>query len=473
MASKFARNMQSPWAQFSILIFCRLFEPIAFTSVIPYLFFFVKSLDPTLDDASATNYVAITISVFALAQFVTSLFWGLMADKYGRKSIFLVGQVGVMVSMLGLSFSSSIPSVVFFRALGGLLSGNVVVLRTVIGDLFPDTHSQARAISFNSIAYQIGYVVGPMIGGYLVEPCERHSQVCDAMPLFRRYPYAPPSLLIAGLLGCSIMIAAPLLRETMPPKRTTPIDTEDANEEAPLLPEREEAAAAAATRKIPVNIIHISVAYCILGFHTICFDQLLPVFLASRATDDPVRLPFWFTGGLSMSASDVGSFISMSGILGIACMIFLFPPVNDMLGSLRALRANLWLFPVSYIILPYLAVLGGPTPLAKAGVTLVIALKTIAGSFAFNDIPILLNEATPSNDLLGYVNGIGQTAVNAARAVGPLIMGLTTSFGQTIGIGGLGWFMLAVVAAVGVFQGYYISDPEQHLDLDGVDNDGD
>ncbi|KAI5289502.1 hypothetical protein KEM54_003760 [Ascosphaera aggregata] len=443
------RSFQSPWAQFSILIFCRVFEPIAFTSVIPYLFFFVKSLDPSLDDASATNYVAITISVFALAQFVTSLFWGLMADKYGRKGIFLVGQAGVMISMLGLSFSSSIMSVVIFRALGGLLSGNVVVLRTVIGDLFPDTYSQSRAISFNSVAYQIGYVVGPMIGGYLVEPCERHPEFCEAMPLFKRYPYAPPSLVIAGLLACSIMIAVPFLRETKPPKRTVPIDTEDANEEAPLLlPEREDAAT---TRKIPTNIIHISVAYCILGFHTICFDQILPVFLASQTNDEPARLPFWFTGGLQMTASNVGSFISMSGILGILSMIFISPPINDMLGSLRALQANLWLFPVSYIILPYLSLLGGPTPAAKIGVTFVIALKTVAAAFAFNDIPILLNEATPSNDLLGYVNGIGQTAVNAARAVGPIIMGL-------------GWFMLALVAAIGVFQGYYIADPVQQFD---------
>ncbi|KZZ91886.1 major facilitator superfamily transporter multidrug resistance [Ascosphaera apis ARSEF 7405] len=462
MRVRLQRSVQSPWAQFSILIFCRVFEPIAFTSVIPYLFFYIKSLDPSLDDASATNYVAITISVFALAQFVTSLFWGLMADKYGRKGIFLFGQAGVMMSMFFLSFCSNIWSVIFFRALGGLLSGNVVVLRTVIGDLFPDTYSQSRAISLNSIVYQIGYVVGPMIGGYLVEPCGRHPDVCKAMPLFKKYPYAPPSLVIAGLLACSIMIALPLLRETMPPKRTVPVDTEDANEEAPLLPEREEAAA---SRKIPMNIIHISIAYCILGFHTICFDQILPVFLASQTSDEPARLPFWFTGGLQMNASDVGFFISMSGILGIATMILIFPPVNDLLGSLRALRMNLWLFPISYIILPYLSLLRGPSTYAKIGVTFVIALKTVASSFAFNDIPILLNEATPSNDLLGYVNGIGQTAVSSARAVGPVIMGLATSFGQNIGIGGLGWFMLAFVAAVGVFQGYYISDPEQHIDI--------
>lgn len=134
-----------------------MFEPIAFTSVIPYLFFYIKSLDPSLDDASATNYVAITISVFALAQFVTSLFWGLMADKYGRKGIFLFGQAGVMMSMFFLSFCSNIWSVIFFRALGGLLSGNVVVLRTVIGDLFPDTYSQCTMLSPHMVVMdQIG-----------------------------------------------------------------------------------------------------------------------------------------------------------------------------------------------------------------------------------------------------------------------------------------------------------------------------
>ncbi|KAI5298216.1 hypothetical protein KEM55_003661, partial [Ascosphaera atra] len=439
--------------------FCRLFEPIAFTSVIPYLFFFIKDLDPSLDDADATSYVALTISVFALAQFATSLFWGLMTDKYGRKSIFLLGQTGVMVSMLGLSFSNSLWSVIFFRALGGLLSGNVVVLRTVIGDLFPDAHSQARAISLNSIAYQIGYVVGPVLGGYLVEPCDNHPDLCKAIPFFKRHPYSPPSLVIAFLLACSIMIALPLLRETMPPKHTLPENSEDANEEAPLLREREEAASS--RRKLPMNVIHISVSYCIMGFHTICFDQFFAVFLASKTPQGIIRLPFWFTGGLQMNASDVGSFIGMSGILGIAIMIFVFPPLNDYLGSLRALRLNLWLYPIAYLTTPYLVLFGGPSVPAVIGVTLVIALKTVAGSFTFNDIPILLNEATPSNDLLGYVNGIGQTAVSSARAVGPIIMGLATNLGVKIGIGGLGWFMLSIVSAIGVFQGYYIIDPEQ------------
>jgi MFS family permease len=85
--------------------------------------------------SSITTYVALSFSAYAASQFLTNLMWGVLSDRFGRKPMFLLGTVGIMVSTLGLGFATSAWEIVFWRACMGLLSGNVVVVRTMVGEM--------------------------------------------------------------------------------------------------------------------------------------------------------------------------------------------------------------------------------------------------------------------------------------------------------------------------------------------------
>lgn len=207
------------------------------------------------------------------------------------------------------------------------------------------------------------------------------------------------------------------------------------------------------------NVCHLILNYAIMAMHTICFDQIFPVFLATPQAKS--TFPFWMSGGLGLGANTVATFMSSAGILSIALMIILFPPVDSRFGSLSCMRASLFLYPVTYLLLPYIvAIPDSPRWPQIMAVIATLLLKTTAAVFSFNDSSILLSEAAPSQDTLGLINGTAQTAAAAARALGPVIMGFCISLGEKSGIEPLGWWFLAIVAVVGIIQVYGIRRPK-------------
>lgn len=203
------------------------------------------------------------------------------------------------------------------------------------------------------------------------------------------------------------------------------------------------------------GVIHLILNYAIMALHTICFDQIFPVFLATAPATS--TLPFKLLGGLGLGTDTVATFMSASGILSIALMITLFPAINDRFGTLVCMRASLFFYPVTYFVLPYIVTLpSSSTWIRLVAVSAILGSKTLAAVFSFNDSSILLSTAAPSHNTLGLVNGTAQTAAAAARALGPVLMGLFISLGDKIRYDALGWWFLATMGGMGVVQVFCI-----------------
>lgn len=109
---------------------CRICEPIAFMSIFPYVYYMIKSFKITSNDRDIAVYAGMVTSAFALAEFSTSVLWGRLSDRVGRKPILLMGLAGTGISMLVFGFATSLPVALFGRALGGLLNGWVLFFET-------------------------------------------------------------------------------------------------------------------------------------------------------------------------------------------------------------------------------------------------------------------------------------------------------------------------------------------------------
>ncbi|OAA58427.1 major facilitator superfamily transporter multidrug resistance [Niveomyces insectorum RCEF 264] len=469
-----------PLRQLAILLTCRLVEPLAVNSIVPYLFSMVKHASPPrMTDGEVTQLVTLIFSAYSLAQFGTNIVWGRISDRVGRRPVMLFGLTGVLISTLGFAFSTSVASMFVFRIAAGLLSGNVVITRTMIGDMVHGRENKARAFAWNQTAYQVGIVVGPFIGGYLVEPCVQVPGLCRGgrFALLQAYPFALPNLVIAGLLVVSLCVAYFHLAESLIP--ATKFHTSSDDETSPLIAHNHheslpslDASASSQTSGSAVfssKVVHVVLSYAFMALHSICFDQIFPVFLAtSRVRDeDHTGSPFSHAllhpkGGLGYSSTTVASFMSASGLLSIVLMVSIFPPVDTFFGSLHCLRGSQMVYPAVYVLLPYLVLLpASPTWVRLTGVALICVLKTAAAVFSFNDNAILLNVAAPSPQALGLVNGLAQMAANGARALGPAVMGLFIRLGDHTGSNALGWWFLAVVGALGAFQGFWVTDDEE------------
>jgi hypothetical protein len=126
--------------QLAILTFARLSEPLTQTSLQAYMFYQLKSFDPSLPDSTISAQAGIMQGSFTAAQFLTAVWWGRLADAewMGRKRVLLIGQLGTCISCLGFGFSRSFTAAIIFRTVGGVLNSNVGVMRTLIAEIIAE-----------------------------------------------------------------------------------------------------------------------------------------------------------------------------------------------------------------------------------------------------------------------------------------------------------------------------------------------
>ncbi|KAF9391701.1 hypothetical protein CPC16_004053, partial [Podila verticillata] len=100
-------------------------------------------------------FCGLIASSFFFAQFCTSIFWGYMSDRYGRRPILLLGLIGSTIASLFFGLSKSLAWAIVSRSMCGLLNGNVGVAKSMLGEI-ADPSNQSQAFSIFGFAWGIG-----------------------------------------------------------------------------------------------------------------------------------------------------------------------------------------------------------------------------------------------------------------------------------------------------------------------------
>ncbi|KAK3307034.1 major facilitator superfamily domain-containing protein [Chaetomium strumarium] len=225
-----------PSRQLLILSLCRICEPIAFMSIFPYIYHMVKDFNFTDDESQISFYAGMVTSAFTFAEFSTSVFWGRLSDKVGRKPVLLMGMAGTGLSVLIFGFAPNLQVALLARALGGFLNGyalpvdagtlgqadgrsNIAVLQTTVGELVTVKEHQPRAYAVMPLVWCIGSIVGPMIGGALAKPVESLPSVFAPGSIWDRFPYLLPNLFSAICVSVGVVIGVLFLEETHAEKK--------------------------------------------------------------------------------------------------------------------------------------------------------------------------------------------------------------------------------------------------------------
>lgn len=109
-----------------------------------------------------------TIAVYMLAYGTASVLHGPISDAYGRRSVLLIGIAVFMLASVGCALSTSLPQLLFFRALQGVSSGvGIIVGRAIVRDLREGPDAQ-RLMSQISMIFTIAPAIAPMIGGWIL-----------------------------------------------------------------------------------------------------------------------------------------------------------------------------------------------------------------------------------------------------------------------------------------------------------------
>ncbi|KAI1752608.1 MFS general substrate transporter [Xylaria castorea] len=212
------------------------------------------------------------------------------------------------------------------------------------------------------------------------------------------------------------------------------------------------------TRPVIMNII----SFGIIAFHTMTFDQLLPVFLATAPPKNPVEpsLPLKFVDGFNLDSKTVGIILSIQGAYMLLMNTFVVPKVLSRFGTWRCFRFIVVAYSLLYVVTPYLVLL--PPAYRMIGLAVVLAWKATFATIVYPSNAILIADSAPSKLVLGTINGVAASSASLCRAFGPIISGILYAIGLESGYSGLAWWFTALVAIGGAVVGLRVPDPNSH-----------
>jgi EmrB/QacA subfamily drug resistance transporter len=123
----------------------------------------VSDLDTSL------RWASWAISLFTMTQAVSLPVLGKLSDVAGRRVVFVGGIVTFGVSSVVCALAPNVAVLILGRAVQGAAAGSLLPSAYgIIGDAYPGP-GRARALGLLSSVFPIGSIVGPNIGGVLVD----------------------------------------------------------------------------------------------------------------------------------------------------------------------------------------------------------------------------------------------------------------------------------------------------------------
>ncbi|WP_373768226.1 Bcr/CflA family multidrug efflux MFS transporter [Glaesserella sp.] len=185
-----------------ILGLLSMLPPLAIDMYLP------SFLDIAKDLSVSQEKVQTTLAIFTFGFAIGQLFWGPIADSFGRKPIILLGLSGGAVASFFLTQVITIENFYLWRLVQGLFgAAPAVVLGALVRDLF-ERNQFARMMSTIMIITMVAPLLAPIAGGYIAKWFHWHT-------IFHL-------LMIMGIL-CVILVSI-RIPETLKPENRLPLN---------------------------------------------------------------------------------------------------------------------------------------------------------------------------------------------------------------------------------------------------------
>ena len=368
-----------------------LIDVLGLTIILPLLPFYSEHF------GAGPKTVGLLVSVYGACQLVSGPVLGRWSDRYGRRPILLLSQIGTCVSFLVLAFAPSLKWVFVARIIDGLTAGNLSIAQAYISDVAVPK-DRPKALGKISIAFGIGFFIGPALTAVLY-----------------RFGYRSPILLAALLSLLSIFATTFLLpqedRRSQRPEqqRSSLLQAASSYFRKPSLQ----------AKFLRIFVYYVSFAAYIAGF----------ALFAERR---------FMIAGHPMNVRQVGYAFAYFGAIGIATQLFLIGRMTNSLGERRTAMVAFATSFVGYGVLcvvhnPWWILLSGALSSFGSGVLRPVLLSSIAG------------EVPPRER--GGVIGVTQTLQSFTQIIAPLVSTALLAK-STIAL----WALLpAVMSFIGLF----------------------
>lgn len=351
--------------------------------VLPGLFLDTASgiLPAVTPYATRAILLGLLLGLYPLIQIFTAPILGALADRHGRKPVLVLSFLGTLTGYLLFGFgvvTHSLWMLVVGRVIDGATGGNVSVAQAAIADL-SDAKSRAKNFGLIGVAFGLGFIVGPYLGGKLSDPS-----------LVSWFSYATPFWFSAALCAFNTLLLMAWLPETLKARRHRPIGA--------LTGIRNIAKAFTMPR---MRLLFLVMLLLTLGFTL--FTSYFQVYLIDR---------------FHLGQSTVGDVFGYVGLWIAFAQGVVVRPVADRLRADQVLRfAPVGLAAALWLLL---------APHSLAGLFYVLPLTAIFQGLVTPNITSLISESADASSQ-GEILGINQSVVSLAQFLPGLFGGATAA----------------------------------------------
>lgn len=118
--------------------------------------------------SAASQWSGILTFAYAVMQFVCAPLIGNLSDKYGRRPVLLMSLLGFGIDYIFLSFAPTIGWLFVGRVVAGITGASFTTASAYIADI-STPENRAQNFGLIGVAFGLGFIVGPVMGGLLGE----------------------------------------------------------------------------------------------------------------------------------------------------------------------------------------------------------------------------------------------------------------------------------------------------------------
>ncbi|MBK8985462.1 MAG: MFS transporter [Chloroflexi bacterium] len=389
-----------------------LIDLLGLTIIIPLMPLYAASFN------ASPAVIGMLGATYPVMQFIGAPILGRLSDKYGRKPILVISQIGTLSGFLLLGVANTLPLLFLSRIIDGISGANIATAQAAITDSTTEK-TRTQGLGLIGAAFGLGFIVGPVIAFVALALTNNN--------------YHAPAFAAAAFSFLSILLTIFWFKETLPEEKRGQGDRK---------PTFSFAAMAKALSYPTVGILLILMFAQQLAFGG--FEQLLSLFTLNR---------------LGLNAAGNSIIFVYIGVIVVAVQGGLIGKWSRKYGDRRLIYGGLALLAVGLILLgltprnpvPWYSqtavteelggnrTLPGETPptqnisldlpneankgwLGFFWLMVAVVPASIGGGILSPAINSLITKRV-RNDEIGGILGISSSFVSAANALGPLLGG--------------------------------------------------